>query len=439
MDIQQISLYPLAMQEDRAGWMTSIVTTLLAISHGIEDTVVRNRLRGTFFAGFQRYSSFLPQINRFARLASICGDVRVFGVADAPVPDMPNIQFIPLDADAPLAEEWFIIFAHPDFAVALMTQQTPSVTDPSALIFGRGRAYRGVVTFKPPLVAAAQAHLFQALGEDEPDNVLSTLPPPPPPYLSFFRVFSSSLEGRNRELATLYNTINTRNVELERLQSVVQTMMSRTAWEEATTVSASDAPRRANIEQQALTILTTDIQGFTALNESIPSAALIDDLNRYFDMLATTVYQENGDVDKFLGDGMLAFFQSPEAALRAALRVQKRVDAFNAQQIAARRIPFATRLALATGTCLVARVGSRDRQEVTVMGDIVNLSSRLQALSETGWVLMDEATFLACDRPPTIPSMVKVRGKEGLQPVYQILPEEFNAVLRHLKSEDLAP
>lgn len=84
--VQRMSLYPLVSGKDHRNLMTNSVPTLLAISHSIEDAVMKHRLRGTFYAGFQRFSSFSPQINRFSQLAVVCGDVVIFGYPDAPVP-----------------------------------------------------------------------------------------------------------------------------------------------------------------------------------------------------------------------------------------------------------------------------------------------------------------------------------------------------------------
>lgn len=428
--LQGLSLYPLAIQEQRAGMMTSSMATLLAISHGIEDAVIQHRLRETFYAGFQRFSAFLPQLNRFAQLAALCGEVLVFGVPDAPAPVIPNVRFIELSPDSALAREWFITFTHPDLTVALLTREIG--TGDSVTTFGRGRLYQGVLTFKPELVTAAQMALVHAL-----DHAAAAPAPlaltPPLPYFTFLQIFTQSLEGRNRQLTGLYQTLDQRTQALERLNQIVKTMMSRVAWEDAALQSEQPTlSEEAALKQETLTILCSDIQGFTTLNETRPAQPLVHDLNRYLDMLATVVYQNHGDVDKFLGDGMLAFFKQPAAALHAALEIQRRIEDFNAQQLAHLRDPFPTRVGLVTGPCLIARVGSRDRQEVTILGDTVNTASRLQALTQTGWILMDEATQIACGQPPTLPTQVKVRGKAGMQPVYQVLPEDFDKVREHL-------
>jgi class 3 adenylate cyclase len=430
--LQEISLYPLVYDKARDQLTTSLVPTLLATSHGIEDAVTDNQLRGTFYAGFQRISAFLPQARRFARLAAACGEVLVFAQPDVPPPEIPGVQFVLLKPAASLTQEWFIVFAHDDLVVALLTRQMPDESVGSAIL---DRAYQGAVTFDPALVGGARARLDQALGRAFKKRAMAPQRRLPSAYKTFFHTFTHSFERRNRELAALYETLAARTASLEQLQAVVKTMLSRTAWEDAQLVrDQGGEDDTSGSRLQALTILTTDIQGFTTLNARMSVDVLIDDLNRYFDMLATTVYQARGDVDKFLGDGMLAFFVSPVAALQAACRIQRRVAAFNALQASKQRPTFPTRLGLVTGPCLVARIGSRARQEVTVLGDTVNTSSRLQALAQVGAILMDETTYVACEQPPSVPDTVEVRGKQEAQPVYQILPEAFDAVAAHLSA-----
>ena len=73
--LSEISLYPLSRSANGTWLKTTSTLTLLAISHSVEDTVIQNNLRGVFYAGFQRYSAFLPQAQRFTRLAG-CAAVK---------------------------------------------------------------------------------------------------------------------------------------------------------------------------------------------------------------------------------------------------------------------------------------------------------------------------------------------------------------------------
>ncbi len=432
-ELQKISLYPLASREQQNNLFTTSVPTLLSISHGLENAVIRNRLQGVFYAGFQRTSAFLPQVNRFSQLASICGKVLVFAHADAPVPEIPGVEFVLLDAEAPLTQEWFIIFSHPDFTAALLTRQiSEEHGQQSDLEFGRGRAYQGVVTFQPALVQSAQHELDSVLQRTQSGTATAGLTAPAPAYQTFMQVFTTDLELRNQQLNSLYKNLVTRNVELERLHKTVQTMVSQAAWDDVTRTDYE--AERVVLKKEKLSVLMADIEGFTSLSETVPPEILIADLNQFMDLLATSIYQGRGDIDKFLGDGVLAFFTDGREALHTAIRIQQRVKAFNVQQLAKRHTVFKTRVGLTTGMCLIARVGSRDRQDVTLIGDTVNRASRLQALSESGWVLIDEETFTACGNPPTTPMVVQIKGKREMQNVHQVLPEQFAKVEMYLQT-----
>ncbi len=405
------------------------VHTLLAISHSLEDVLVRHGLATPFYAGFQRVSSFMPQRDRFARLAAQSGEVFLFAVADVPFPRIPGIHHVALAADAPLAREWFIVVDHELFGAALLTRQlgdAPARVTRRVLEFGRGRLYEGLITFEDRLVAAARRALDGALGrphipvQRSPDALLAF----ESPYTVFGRSLVRYLEHNNQQVLGLYHTLGERTRELERLQGVVRKLVSQRAWDEARTASDSPPDTRSTVEVLPLTVLVTDIEQFSRLGEAVDPAVLLESLNRYLDLLATTVYQYRGDVDKFLGDGMLAFFEDPVAALECALILQQRVALFNTGQVAALRPSLPTRIGLATGISLIGRVGSQDRQEITVMGDAVNLASRLQAKAPPGGIVTDRATYEACGRPAAaLGRTARLAGRSGLQTVYEVAPE----------------
>ena len=432
VSLNALSLYPLVARQNPRDLATTSVQTLLAISHSLEDVVMRHHLPLTFYAGFQRVSSFLPQLERFARLAAICQQVFVFAVPDAPFPALPGVTHVPLPDDAPLAREWFIVVDHERFGAALLTRQLgqgPTRLTRKEIAFGRGRLYEGVLTFDDQLVGAARQALDEALGRTyqpvkrSPDALLAF----ESPYTVFGRSLVHYLEQNNQQLLGLYQTLAQRTRELERLQGVVRKLISQRAWEEAQSTEEALPNRRSTVEVQLLTILFTDIEQFSRLSESVDPAVLLDSLNRYLDVLATTVYQYRGDVDKFLGDGMMAFFEDPLAAVRCALTIQNRVAAFNAQQIAMLRPALPTRAGLATGISLIGRVGSQDRQEITVMGEAVNLASRLQARATPGGLVMDATTYEACGQPTAaLGHLARIYGKSDLQMIYEVEPDKVS-------------
>ena len=147
--------------------------------------------------------------------------------------------------------------------------------------------------------------------------------------------------------------------------------------------SGSDAA--LGVEPRRLTILFSDIENFTSYSERTPPGEIAGHLSRYFEMLTGAVWKYSGTVDKFIGDGLLAFFNAPldvpnheTRACEAALAVFDEKSSGNA----AAPLPFRTRIGLHTGEVLVGNVGTRERFAYTVLGDAVNAASRIEALNK---------------------------------------------------------
>jgi adenylate cyclase len=153
------------------------------------------------------------------------------------------------------------------------------------------------------------------------------------------------------------------------------------------TVLTSGQAAELGGELRVLTVLISDVVGFTKLAETTPPGALVHHLGRYFDILERAVDDAGGVVDKFMGDGMLAFFNAPDRvrdhaarACDAALAAQRSLEQFN--RVADNTLPFHTRMGLATGEVLVGNIGTARRLSYTVIGDTVNLACRLEMLNK---------------------------------------------------------
>jgi DICT domain-containing protein len=118
------------------------------ISYEIENASLIDGARTRVFAGFQRFSKFLPQVARYRRLAAIAESIYVFGVADTPPPAIANVTYVPLSPRDQLAKEWFLVSYGRDYASALATEETSDFDDPD-----EQRLFRGVWTFNPHLVS----------------------------------------------------------------------------------------------------------------------------------------------------------------------------------------------------------------------------------------------------------------------------------------------
>jgi adenylate cyclase len=161
-------------------------------------------------------------------------------------------------------------------------------------------------------------------------------------------------------------------------------------------------------ERQVATVFFSDIKGFSSLGELLTATTLVKLLNTYFSEMTTLIHARNGIIDKFVGDGLMAFWTAPFSrgeshatdACLAALEQQHAVEKLRehlSDILGLRRdLPeFSVRMGLTTGDLVVGTIGAPDARSFTVIGDTVNLASRLEGANkayETS-ILVDEGTF----------------------------------------------
>jgi len=145
----------------------------------------------------------------------------------------------------------------------------------------------------------------------------------------------------------------------------------------------------AEPRETIVTVMFTDIADFTALSEQMDAAAVSTLLNRHFAILCRAVDAHGGTVDKFLGDGMMAFFGAPDrlkghaaAAVRAAAQIREDLAADNREAMLQGHPDLRIRIGIHTGPVIVGNIGASDRVNYTIIGDTVNVSQRLQGLGK---------------------------------------------------------
>ncbi|WP_068317083.1 adenylate/guanylate cyclase domain-containing protein [Polycladidibacter hongkongensis] len=185
--------------------------------------------------------------------------------------------------------------------------------------------------------------------------------------------------SRIRELDHVAQTINTSIGGLERLACYVpRGLMSK--------LVAMDYTSAVAPSQQHLTMLFTDIVSFTSLSEELETRDLAKLLNDHFAMIMEAVESEGGTLDKFMGDGVLAFWNAPDARedhAAAALRAARKIaDALQKKNASGTVPPLRLRIGLHTGKVIVGNVGGRTQKNYTVVGDAVNVSNRLQLMGK---------------------------------------------------------
>jgi len=183
-----------------------------------------------------------------------------------------------------------------------------------------------------------------------------------------------------------------------------------------------------------VTCLFADIRGFTTLSENESPQEVVSMLNEFFTLMAGVVFRHEGNLDKFIGDCVMAVWGPPSShpddparALRAALEMQDAVEVLNGTRQAVGKPPIEVGIGLNTGLAVVGYMGSTERHEFTAIGDAVNTASRLCGLARGGEVMATESTvqkagngFDVEARPP-----VQVKGKEkGVLP-YRVLGLEI--------------
>jgi class 3 adenylate cyclase/predicted ATPase len=183
-------------------------------------------------------------------------------------------------------------------------------------------------------------------------------------------------------------------------------------------------------ERRQVTVVFADISGFTALSERLDAEEVASVVNDCMKELVDAVYQYEGMVDKFIGDCIMAVFGAPialeddaERALRASLAMRKRLEAFNRRWIDKLKEPLSLHIGINSGTVIAGNVGNDLRMSYTVMGDTVNVASRLESAATQGQIFVSQSTHRltsgAFQFRPLDP--ISVKGKRELLTVYELI------------------
>jgi adenylate cyclase len=177
-------------------------------------------------------------------------------------------------------------------------------------------------------------------------------------------------------------------------------------------------------ERRTATILFADIRDFTKMAARMPAERVVEILNAYFTAAVSVVFKHDGLLDKFYGDGLMAVFGPPRVheddaarALHVAVELHKAV--LELEPII--QEPLRISVGLATGDVVAGHIGSTRRMDYTVIGDAVNLASRLQSAAPPSATYCDETTYLRSGlNLPAERLQAKIKGRDDLVTVYRL-------------------
>lgn len=202
--------------------------------------------------------------------------------------------------------------------------------------------------------------------------------------------------------------------------ALVETIMADMDWESL------------RAEKRNLTVLFSDIRGFTSISEKLPAETVIKTLNEHLNMMVSVIFDHQGTLDKFVGDCVMAFWGAPfpqpnhaELAARSALAMIKGLENLNKKWQSEGRPTLQIGVGVNTGEMLFGNIGSEQRMDFTVIGDSVNLGSRLESATKelhASIVISDSTYQLIRDLADVRPlGEISVKGKAQKIVVYELL------------------
>jgi len=219
-------------------------------------------------------------------------------------------------------------------------------------------------------------------------------------FVSLANGVSAGTAGALDRLKRLHHAIITREEQGETLSRLLPTGVAEQLRNKGRAIGET--------ESLEVTVLMSDIRGYSTIAEHADPAQLAQQLNRHRAEMNRAILSAGGTVMQYVGDAVMAVFGAPEPAtdhadraLEAAKAMHAAQDAVNKEWVPGGLPPFGLGIGLSTGTVAAALLGSEERVEYTLVGDAVNLCQRLQQYAEPGQTVLSEATWGHLSMPPS--------------------------------------
>ncbi len=224
-----------------------------------------------------------------------------------------------------------------------------------------------------------------------------------------FGTLSKNLNSMIQELSVVYDDLQSLNDNLQkRVDEHVRELDRATSLKRylspqlAESILAGGRSIDLTSRREDLTILFSDIRGFTPMSERMEPEELVDLLNQYLTAMTEIVFENGGTLDKYVGDALMVFFGNPvpyddnaARAVKTALSMRRRLTELQREWFARSEETLNIGVGITTGYVTVGNIGSPARADYTVLGNNVNLASRLADRAAPGQILVSERTFVA--------------------------------------------
>jgi len=200
----------------------------------------------------------------------------------------------------------------------------------------------------------------------------------------------------------------------------------------AADIAQQEAAIRLGGERRPVTVLFSDIRGFTAIAETMAPDVIARLLSEYFTEMVEVIFEHGGTLDKFIGDAIMALWgapiaheDDPDRALRAAVAMQRGIEELNRRWAAAGRPEIGVGIGINYGEAFAGNIGSHRRLEYTVIGDAVNIANRLCAEAGAGEILVSEQLLQVVKKPVEVDFLpeLALKGKAQALQVYRVKTE----------------
>ncbi len=177
-------------------------------------------------------------------------------------------------------------------------------------------------------------------------------------------------------------------------------------------------------ERKEITVLFADIRSFTAIAERMAADDLVSMLNHFFTVMVDIVFRNNGMLDKFIGDQLMAVFghispdnSGPNDAVKAAIEMQHATEDLMQVRVKEDKETFGIGIGVNTGKTIIGNVGSENRMDYTVIGDTVNVAARLEHMAKAGEIIIGEKTYQQTKGHFRVQKKIRVRLKNKTEPI----------------------